>query len=326
MKQLATACDVSVDTVRYYQSRGLLAALEREGRVAWYGPEHAERIGRSARYSARLTLAAIRRVVSGELGPPTRISPPPGGAEAATRTPSEADGSLTLEEFSGGERRTRVPDPGGRARGHPARPPRRRGGPLHRRRHRARTHGAAPARVRLPLPDLLALARDADAAMRGLAVRAVDLFDEHVRKPIRDTAGDDERAAEQMVEAFRELLPAVTTLVSHHFRRVLLETAEATSRSGHDRGASVNAPLPQGEGEAPRSPRAVRLDLARYDLVNRVMTFGMDVGLAARGRRGATASRLVVRADLACGTGDFVASWSAAGTGRSDSTSPTACS
>jgi hypothetical protein len=29
-----------------------------------------------------------------------------------------------------------------------------------------------------------------------------------------------------MVEAFRELLPAVTTLVSHHFRRVLLETAE----------------------------------------------------------------------------------------------------
>ena len=29
-----------------------------------------------------------------------------------------------------------------------------------------------------------------------------------------------------MVEAFRELLPAVTALVSHHFRRVLLETAE----------------------------------------------------------------------------------------------------
>ena len=29
-----------------------------------------------------------------------------------------------------------------------------------------------------------------------------------------------------MVEAFGELLPAVTQLVSHHFRRVLLETAE----------------------------------------------------------------------------------------------------
>ena len=45
----------------------------------------------------------------------------------------------------------------------------------------------------LPLGDLLSLARDADAAMRGLAERAVDLFDEHVRKPIRDTAGGDGR-------------------------------------------------------------------------------------------------------------------------------------
>jgi DNA-binding transcriptional MerR regulator len=78
----------------------------------------------------------------------------------------------------------------------------------------------------LPLGDLLGLARDADEAMRGLAERAVDLFDAHVRKPIRDTAGEGEAAAEQMVEAFRELLPAVTTLVSHHFRRVLLEVAE----------------------------------------------------------------------------------------------------
>jgi hypothetical protein len=62
--------------------------------------------------------------------------------------------------------------------------------------------------------------------MRGLAERAVDLFDEHVRKPIRDTAPDVDAASTRMVEAFRELLPAVTMLVSHHFRRVLLEVAE----------------------------------------------------------------------------------------------------
>jgi hypothetical protein len=29
------------------------------------------------------------------------------------------------------------------------------------------------------------------------------------------------------VDAFNKLLPAATTLVSHHFRRVLLETAQA---------------------------------------------------------------------------------------------------
>jgi hypothetical protein len=90
----------------------------------------------------------------------------------------------------------------------------------------------------LPLPDLLALARDADTAMRGLAERAVDLFDEHVRKPIRDTAGDAEQASAQMVQAFRELLPAVTTLVSHHFRRVLLEAAEEHIEEASDAEAA----------------------------------------------------------------------------------------
>jgi hypothetical protein len=48
-----------------------------------------------------------------------------------------------------------------------------------------------------------------------------------VRTPIHDTSGDDAVAAAQMVEAFRELLPAVTALVSNHFRRVVLEAAEA---------------------------------------------------------------------------------------------------
>lgn len=46
VEQLAAACDVSVDTVRYYQSRGLLPAPAREGRVAFYDEGHAERIRR----------------------------------------------------------------------------------------------------------------------------------------------------------------------------------------------------------------------------------------------------------------------------------------
>jgi hypothetical protein len=61
--------------------------------------------------------------------------------------------------------------------------------------------------------------------MVALATRAVELFDEHVRKPIRDTAGAEE-AATQLVEAFDTLLPAVTNLVANHFRRVLLAEAE----------------------------------------------------------------------------------------------------
>lgn len=234
MEQLAATCDVSVDTVRYYQSRGLLAAPEREGRVAWYGPEHVERIAQIRSLQRKgLTLAAIRRVVSGELGPAdadlaAAVSAALGEAgDTTVNADTETDGSLTLDEFSA-------------ASGVPAslvQAVEREGIRLGRRVDGEDRYTAADIEVvrtalrllefGLPLPDLLGLARDADTAMRGLAVRAVDLFDEHVRKPIRDTAGDDERAAEQMVEAFRELLPAVTTLVSHHFRRVLLETAEA---------------------------------------------------------------------------------------------------
>jgi hypothetical protein len=77
----------------------------------------------------------------------------------------------------------------------------------------------------LPLGELLSLARDTNEAMVALAGRAVELFDEHVRKPIRDTAGDGDAAA-QLVEAFDTLLPAVTNLVANHFRRVLLAEAE----------------------------------------------------------------------------------------------------
>jgi hypothetical protein len=79
----------------------------------------------------------------------------------------------------------------------------------------------------LPLGELLSLARDTNAAMVALATRAVELFDEHVRKPIRDTAGSDDAAAARLVEAFDVLLPAVTNLVANRFRPVLLAAAEA---------------------------------------------------------------------------------------------------
>jgi DNA-binding transcriptional MerR regulator len=78
----------------------------------------------------------------------------------------------------------------------------------------------------LPVGELLGLARDADAALRTLAVRAVDLFDAHVREPIRDTVGADPSGGARTAEAFDALLPAVTALIANHFRRVVLEEAE----------------------------------------------------------------------------------------------------
>lgn len=66
-----------------------------------------------------------------------------------------------------------------------------------------------------------------------------------------------------------------------------------------------SAPLPQGEEKA----RAVRglFDAVspRYDLVNRVMTFGMDVGWRRRAIRELRLPGGALVADLACGTGDL---------------------
>lgn len=63
--------------------------------------------------------------------------------------------------------------------------------------------------------------------------------------------------------------------------------------------------LPQGEDKA-RAVRGLFDTIAdRYDLVNRVMTLGMDVGWRRRAVRTLRLPGGSVVADLACGTGDF---------------------
>jgi DNA-binding transcriptional MerR regulator len=225
VEQLAGAADVSVDTVRYYQSLGLLSPPEREGRVGWYADEHLERI-REVRSLQRkgLSLAAIRRVMSGDLA---AADADLAAAVAAARGVAGSDELLTLEQFA-------------QASGVPAslvQAVEREGVRIGRRIDGEERYTAADIELvrralrllefGLPLGELLSLARDAHLAMLGLAEHAVELFDEHVRKPIRDTAPSEAVAAEQMVEAFRELLPAVTELVARHFRRLLLEVAQA---------------------------------------------------------------------------------------------------
>src|SRR5256885_1644641 len=80
--------------------------------------------------------------------------------------------------------------------------------------------------VGLPLPGLLELARAHHTAVREVAAQAVELFDSAVRRPLRDSERDEEDKAVELVEAFRVVLPAVSELVAHHFRRVLLQVAQ----------------------------------------------------------------------------------------------------
>ena len=68
VEQLSMRSGVPVDTVRYYQSKGLLAPPRREGRIAWYDDGHLERLARIRSLQRRgFTLATIVRLVDGDL-------------------------------------------------------------------------------------------------------------------------------------------------------------------------------------------------------------------------------------------------------------------
>lgn len=79
----------------------------------------------------------------------------------------------------------------------------------------------------LPLGELLDLARRADEDLRRLADHAVDVFLRFVRDPVRGTTDDDAEAADRLVTAFEQMLPAAGELVGAHFRRLLVDRARA---------------------------------------------------------------------------------------------------
>lgn len=90
--------------------------------------------------------------------------------------------------------------------------------------------GLALVEAGLPLDELFNLAREHTAAMRTIADHAVELFVRFVRDPIRSQAATDEEASAQLLDAFSRMLPATSTLVGHHFRRLLVNAAHERVR------------------------------------------------------------------------------------------------
>jgi DNA-binding transcriptional MerR regulator len=225
VEELAGKAGVSVDTVRFYQKQRLLPPPVREGRVAWYTADHLARMERVKELRRRgFTLAVIRRFLDGELD---RADEPLVAAVSEAVAPDGDEEFVTAEELAV---RSGVPLPliESLAREGLLVPRLTQGEP----RYTADDLTVVAAGLRLlqvglPLPGLLELARSHHAAVRAVAAQAVELFDAAVRQPLReDTARAEEEKAEALVEAFRVVLPAVSELVAHHFRRVLLQVAQ----------------------------------------------------------------------------------------------------
>src|SRR5439155_4209761 len=230
--ELAGRAGVSVDTVRFYQKQRLLPPPVREGRVAWYTAEHLARMARVKDLRRRgFTLAVIRRFLDGELD---RADEPLAAAVSEAAAPGGTEEFVSAEELA---LRSGVPLPliESLAREGLLVPRLHDGEP----RYTADDVGIVSAGLRLlqvglPLPGLLELARTHHVAVRAVATQAVELFDSAVRRPLRDSDRAEEEKAVELVEAFRVVLPAVSELVAHHFRRVLLQVAQEHLESvGH---------------------------------------------------------------------------------------------
>lgn len=227
MEELAAATGVGVDTIRFYQGQGLIEPPERRGRVAWYAESHAQRLRRIRDLKEQgFTLAMVARVLAGDLdaGEEALAKAIVGPLPAEEAPESVPAGPLTLQQVSEhtGVSMTILEAV---AREGILIPHAQEDAPYSAADVTAVKAGLALLEAGVPISELLALAREHDAAIGAVADQAVDLFARFVRDPIRARIDDEHEAAAQMVAALQTMLPAATEVVAHTFRRRLLQAA-----------------------------------------------------------------------------------------------------
>ena len=219
IEQLARTAGVAVDTIRFYQGKGLLDAPRREGRVTWYGDTHVERLRRIRELQQQgFTLTVIQRFLTGELEPSDE-------ALVAAVTHPAAPQTLSLGELA---ERSGVAEPlllslqqagllvpidGGDEPLYPADD------------LEAIAAGMKLIAAGVPIGSLMELGKDYASAVDRTARQAVDLFDRYVRERIQAEGGETEAAERRLLQTFNDLLEASGILVRHHFQRTLLRAA-----------------------------------------------------------------------------------------------------
>lgn len=218
----------SADTIRYYQTLGLLPSPHHEGRNAVYDDAHIERLRLIRSMSRRgLSLKVIRLLLErgGKLDSDRALlaaleeeanDPAYTGEDLARRLGVPHALVASIERTGLGE--IGEPDDAGQRYSE---------GDLH----------AARGALKLlsygfPLTKLLALAVRHDRANRRTVDDAIELFDRYVRK--REGRGVED--AEATARSFKEILPVVTSLVVHHFQRLLVQRALKRLRRKGEKG------------------------------------------------------------------------------------------
>lgn len=234
LPDLVRESGLSVDTIRYYQTIGLLHAPDHEGRRAVYGESHLDRLRLVRSMSKRgLSLKAIRMLLArgAPEATPDQIllaaieeesdEPTYSREELAERLGvprallASVENAGLAEGQEQGDGTTRYSD-----------------GDL-----RVARGALRLLEYGFPLTRLLSLAVRHDRAVRKTVDGAIDLFDDYVRKKEPGKSTDPEAVA----DAFRELLPLVTAVIAHHFQRVLVNRALKRLRKSGEKGSLEEA-------------------------------------------------------------------------------------
>jgi DNA-binding transcriptional MerR regulator len=222
IEQLAERTSLRVDTIRFYQGRGLIPMPERRGRVAVYCGEHLDAILRvRGLLDEGFTLAQIRKLLDREAG--GRRAAEAGDAASTDLLRALVDESVGRRTLTRAElaQESGVPEAmiTSIQRAGLMEPVTVEG------EERFTEADVDMARAALailgqgfPIAELLQLAVGHAQHVQTLADEGISLFDDHVRKQ----PGASPAA---ITDAFRDLLPHVTRLVALHFQRTLVNRA-----------------------------------------------------------------------------------------------------
>ena len=219
IEQLAQTASVAVDTIRFYQGKGLLEPPRRQGRVTWYSQSHLERLRRIRELQQRgFPLTVIRRFLEGELEVSDEAL-----VEAVTSPP--APETLSLDELSARsgiaapllksleQAGLLLPVADGEEPRYPAAD------------LAVLAAGLKMVEAGVPLGALMELGSRHAAAVEATARAAVELFDRHVRERIQAEGRPPAEAERELLATFNDLLDASGTLVRKHFEQTLLRAA-----------------------------------------------------------------------------------------------------